>query len=84
MLDGASVSMLNTIRMKKADVIAHFGSMPAVAAALGVTRSAVHQWGEVVPYWSAKRLAEISPLVLDESLYDRRLKPVRDAQQIAQ
>jgi DNA-binding transcriptional regulator Cro len=69
--------------MRKADVIAHFGSVAAVTVALGCTRSAVHQWREIVPYASAKRLAEISPLVIDESLYDEHLKPVRHLQQIA-
>lgn len=35
--------------MKKADAIAFFGSPTALAAALGITRTAVYQWGELVP-----------------------------------
>ena len=35
--------------MRKKEVLAHFGSVKAVAAALSVTRCAVGQWGEIVP-----------------------------------
>lgn len=35
--------------MKTADVIAHFGSIRAVADALKVTPQAIYQWGELVP-----------------------------------
>lgn len=35
--------------MKKADVIAHFGSQTAVAEALGISQASVAQWGDEVP-----------------------------------
>lgn len=57
-------------------VFKHFGSPLHAARALGITKSAVYQWGEVVPYASAKRLTEIAPvLTIDPSLYDERLRP---------
>ena len=67
--------------MNKADVLAHFGSQKAVADALGITRPAVGQWGEVVPYFSAKRLAEISgyQLKLDPTRYDEKGRPAKSA-----
>jgi len=35
--------------VKTADVIAHFGSVSAVADALGISPQAIYQWGELVP-----------------------------------
>ena len=35
--------------MKTQDVVNHFGSVAALAAALGVRRQAIYQWGEQVP-----------------------------------
>lgn len=35
--------------MRKQDVIHHFGSVGAVAAALGITSQAVSMWPEAVP-----------------------------------
>lgn len=35
--------------MQTKDVIAHFGDQVKVAAALGITPSAISQWGEVPP-----------------------------------
>lgn len=61
----------------------HYGSRIKIAHILGISKSAVFQWGEVVPYASAKRLTELSPaLTIDPSLYDERLKP-RDRQETA-
>lgn len=43
--------------MFKADVLAHFEDSPiAVARAIGITRSAVNQWGDRVPLDKALRL----------------------------
>lgn len=39
--------------MRKADVIQHFGTQAAAARALGFTKSAVGQWGEVIPRGAA-------------------------------
>jgi len=35
--------------MKTSDAIQHFGSSAALARALGINRSAVHQWGDKPP-----------------------------------
>lgn len=59
--------------MRKADVLAHFEDSPvAVARALGITRSAVHQWPEIVPLKSALRLRALSGGVLkvDMAVYE--------------
>lgn len=46
--------------MKKKDVIAHFGSVGAVADALKIKGSAVSQWGEKVPVRRAYELERIT------------------------
>lgn len=58
--------------MKKADAIAHFGSQAAVGRAAKVTRSAVNQWGDLVPPLAARRLeiATDGKLVFDPDVYD--------------
>lgn len=51
--------------MLKTAVLSHFHSSPvAVARALGITRSAVSQWPEVVPLKSALRLQALTCGVL--------------------
>jgi DNA-binding transcriptional regulator YdaS (Cro superfamily) len=62
--------------MLKSSALDHFKTARAVAAALGISESAVAQWSDVVPYASAKRLSEVTPsLRIDPSLYDERLRP---------
>ena len=59
--------------MRKADVLKYFdGNQSAVARALGITRSSVNSWGELVPPLSAARLAKISKgkLKFDPDVYD--------------
>lgn len=59
--------------MLKADVISHFeGSPIAVARALGITRSAVNQWRDLVPLKMALRLQAITEgeLRVDMGSYD--------------
>lgn len=53
--------------------VQHFGSRLSVAKALNLTKSAVYQWGKVVPHWSATRLERLTDgqLCVDETLYDR-------------
>ena len=47
--------------MLKADVLAHFDHSPvAVARALGITRSTVNQWPDVVPLKSALKLEAVT------------------------
>lgn len=61
--------------MRKADVKAHFGGTDtSVAKALGITRSAVWQWGEIVPERIAYKVQIITGGVLrvDPSVYEKR------------
>lgn len=46
--------------MLKATAVQHYGTMTAVAEALGVSISAVSQWGKVVPLESALALETLS------------------------
>jgi hypothetical protein len=47
--------------MKKGSVLAHFDNDTyAVADALGITRQAVEQWGEVIPEGAAYKLQVIT------------------------
>lgn len=46
--------------MKTADAIRHFGTQAALARALGVSKQAVAQWGEVVPDGRAYQLQVIT------------------------
>jgi len=57
--------------MNKSDVIAHFGSVGAVAAALKIKGAAVSQWGALVPARRAYQLERLTngALKVDESLY---------------
>jgi hypothetical protein len=58
--------------MRKADVIEFFGGTePATAAALGVTKQAVHGWGEIVPEGIAYKVQVISKnkLLVDPKVY---------------
>jgi hypothetical protein len=57
--------------MRKKDALRAFGSVKAVADALDITPAAVYQWKDLVPPFSAKKLAEIKPdaLTFDAGLY---------------
>lgn len=57
--------------MLKKDVISHFGTIISVAEKLGVSHSAVCQWGDVIPEKNALRLHQITSGVLtyEESFY---------------
>lgn len=46
--------------MLKASAIEHYGSERKVADALGITRSAVNQWGAKIPPLSAMRLDQLT------------------------
>jgi hypothetical protein len=59
--------------MQKAAVIAHFDNSPVkVARALGITRSAVNQWPELVPLRQALRLQAVTngDLPVDLAAYE--------------
>ena len=64
--------------MRKSDVIAHFGgTQTKVAEALGITKSAVSQWPDVIPEGMAYKLQVITAgmLRVDPSLYVRHDEP---------
>ncbi|MCS2162991.1 Cro/CI family transcriptional regulator [Scandinavium sp. H11S7] len=64
--------------MLKQDLINHFGTATAVAKALGVSKSTVSLWKEVVP-WQYALLAEKQTngvLVYDSKAYDKPNEPV--------
>lgn len=41
-------------------VIDHFGTVPGVAAALGIKRAAVYKWGEMVPPLRAAQIEKLT------------------------
>lgn len=57
--------------MKTSEAIAHFGTASKLAAALGINRAAVSQWGAVVPKGRAYELQDKTrgALRVDEALY---------------
>ncbi|MEO2277684.1 hypothetical protein KDV90_01445 [Serratia marcescens] len=63
--------------MLKEKVVKHYGSQRAISAALGVSDSAVSQWGEVVPERIALKLSRITDgvLVYDPSFYKKSTAP---------
>ena len=61
--------------MRKTDVLEHFDNNgAAVARAVGVTRGAVHLWGEIIPEAMAYRVQEATrgKLKVDSRLYRER------------
>ncbi|EAA7538826.1 transcriptional regulator [Salmonella enterica] len=68
--------------MLKQDAIDFFGNKSALAQVAGVERSAVSQWGELVPEGRAMRLQEASGGVLhyDPKVYDEYRKARRSAE----
>ena len=59
--------------MRKADVLSHFKKQTRIARVLGLTKSAVSQWGEVIPEGMAYKLEVITrgKLRVDPSLYEQ-------------
>ena len=60
--------------MRKKDAIAHFGSGAELARALEISRQAVDQWPEIVPFKAAIEIQRISgdKLMVNLTLYRRR------------
>jgi transcriptional repressor of cell division inhibition gene dicB len=74
MLDPEEQHAVRSCAMKRQDVIAHFGGTQSSAAkALGITKSAVHQWGEIIPEGMAYKIQVITAgmLRVDPSLYEK-------------
>jgi len=71
--------------MRKEDVLRHFGgdssSQVKTAAALGITKSAVSQWGEVIPEGMAYKIQVMTAGVLrvDPALYEKPESPASAA-----
>ena len=64
--------------MKKTDVIRHFGGTQTSAAlALGITKSAVSQWDEIIPEGMAYKIQVMTAgrLRVDPALYVKRDTP---------
>ena len=59
--------------MKTKHVLQHFGSASKVATALGISRQAVSQWGEIVPLEAA---IAISVVTKGELMPNPRLYPM--------
>lgn len=67
--------------MLKTHALAHYdNNHTRLAAAIRITRSAVSQWGPVVPYFAAVALEEKTKgkLKVDPALYERG-RPVQQA-----
>lgn len=64
--------------MLKKDVIAHFGSPNEAAEAIGVTKSAVSQWKEIVPRGIAYKVQVITggKMQVNPTLYPPKKKPI--------
>lgn len=62
--------------MLKSHVLDHYGSLNSVAKALGITKSAVSQWPDVIPEGNAYKLQFLTSGVLrvDASLYPSMAK----------
>ncbi len=60
--------------MQKADVIKHFGSVGAVAAALRIKSAAVSQWPEVIPPLRAYEIERITKGALRVNLEENSNK----------
>jgi predicted transcriptional regulator len=58
--------------MRKQTALDHFHSQTAIAKALGITKSAVSQWKDVIPERMAYRLERATrrKLRVDRSLYE--------------
>lgn len=52
--------------IKTLDAIAFYGDAASLARSLGVSRSAISQWGEYVPEVSARGLLILSPNIPHE------------------
>lgn len=66
--------------MFKTDLIKHFGSQQAAAAALDVTKQAVNGWGDIIPEGMAYKAQVVTggALKVDPSVY-RKQKEQRQA-----
>lgn len=71
--------------MLKTEVLQHFGSVKAACKALRVTKSAVSQWGEIVPERIAYKAQVITGGVLqvNPASYSKKQRQTRAVQHVA-
>ncbi len=67
--------------MKKAAVVAHFGSVAETARALGITPGAVSQWPDEIPARRALQLERITRGKLKAARDDYETRPPRAARE---
>lgn len=62
--------------MKTSIAIAYFGGKQPLAAALGITRQAIEQWGKHVPEKTAYKLQVLTKdkLMVNPQVYSKRVK----------
>lgn len=67
-------SVFFTIDMNTIDAIHYFGTASALAAAVGISKAAVSQWGDIVPLATAARIEKLTngKLRLDVAHYPLR------------
>ena len=66
--------MLTLTVMRKQDVLDYYQTSARVAEALGITPQAISQWGDIIPFFSAFRLHQMTGgrLKLDVRMYGRK------------
>lgn len=69
-------SVLNSVGMKTRDLIAVFGTLEDVGKQFGISRSAVCQWGTVVPKRRENELRGIHPDI-DQRILNMRKPDAR-------
>ena len=58
--------LIMEVIIRTLDAIAFYGDAANLARSLGVSRSAISQWGEYVPEVSARGLLILAPSILNE------------------
>lgn len=66
MFNNALHELIMEVIIKTLDAIAFYGDAANLARSLGVSRSAISQWGEYVPEVSARGLLILTPSILHE------------------
>lgn len=69
--------------MKTIDAIRYFGTASALAASVGISKSAVSQWGDLVPLATAARIEKITNGKLRFDLSQYPLRGVAETQNAA-
>ncbi|WP_226019972.1 Cro/CI family transcriptional regulator [Serratia symbiotica] len=64
--------------MKKSEVLAHFGGTNATGNALGISKSTVSLWGELIPWQYALLISEVTDnaIIFNREDYPERFSNV--------